>query len=180
MAYATPPTFVSGDVLTAAQLNVLSDDITYLKSQADTLAFCGVSLIKNSAQSIPDTSWTDIVWASTPVETGGNWWTSGSSVTVPTGAVPPGYTSVVLEVSLQVRFDANGTGSRAIQVMLDGSTVEWSFWTSAISGENTPLQQIVWVVATAGQVITGAVYQSSGGSLNASTMAMHIKRVGAL
>ena len=31
MAWATPPTFTSGDILTASNLNILSDDIEYLK-----------------------------------------------------------------------------------------------------------------------------------------------------
>ena len=32
MAYTTPPTFSTGNILTAAQLNILSDDINYLNA----------------------------------------------------------------------------------------------------------------------------------------------------
>lgn len=180
MAYTTPPTFVSGDVLTAAQLNVVSDDVTYLKAALDAQSFCGVALTRTSSQSIPDNSWTNVSWASANVETGGNWWTSGTDITVPTGAIPPGYTSAVLEVTFQARFDANGTGVRAIKVFLDGSTVEQSFYTSAISGETTAVSTTVWAVATSGQVITGAVIQNSGGSLDVTHLSIHVKRVGAL
>lgn len=34
MAYQTPPTFTTGDVLSATQLNILSDDIEYLNGFA--------------------------------------------------------------------------------------------------------------------------------------------------
>lgn len=33
MSWSTPPTFVVGQVLTAAQQNILSDDLTYLNSR---------------------------------------------------------------------------------------------------------------------------------------------------
>lgn len=39
MAYVTPPTFVDGNVLSAAQLNILSDDIEYLHGVTDTPNF---------------------------------------------------------------------------------------------------------------------------------------------
>lgn len=37
MAYTTPPTFVDGNVLTAAQLNVLSSDIEFLYGLGDVV-----------------------------------------------------------------------------------------------------------------------------------------------
>jgi hypothetical protein len=39
MAYVTPPTFVDGNVLSATQLNILSDDIEYLHGIADAHNF---------------------------------------------------------------------------------------------------------------------------------------------
>ena len=36
MAYTTPPTFVAGNALAAAQLNILGDDIVYLNTQIPT------------------------------------------------------------------------------------------------------------------------------------------------
>ena len=40
MAYVTPPTFTAGSVLSAAQLNIIGDDITFLKGVIDAPVAC--------------------------------------------------------------------------------------------------------------------------------------------
>lgn len=179
MAYSTPPTFVSGNTLTAAQLNVLSNDIAYLKTQADSATFAGAALTAGS-QTIPNSSSTNIVWTAEPLATGGDWWTSGANVVVPAAVIPTGYSYVVLEIAFASRFDANGTGVRQASIYLDGTLVEETYSASAISGETTPVALTVWAYATAGQVITAAVAQSSGGNLACSHTSLHVKRIGGL
>jgi hypothetical protein len=176
MTYVAPPTFTPATTAAAADVQVLSDDIAYLKAFADAQAGSGVSLLQGSSTSIPTATYTTLSFASAPVDVGG-WWSSGPSIVVPTGLVPPGYTGVVVEVQAAARFDANGTGSRAIQVLLNGSVVEVPFSTSAISGETTPVGVTAWAVCVDGDVLTVQVYQSSGGALNCNHVNVHAKRV---
>jgi len=176
MAYVTPPTFVASAVLAAADLNIVSDDVAYLKAFADAQAGSGVSLLKGTSVSCTTATFTTIAWVSSPIDIGG-WWTSGTNIVVPTGLVPPGYTSVAVEVQAAARFDSNGTGSRAIQVLLNGTVVEVPFSTSAITGDTTPVGVTVWADCVDGDVITVQVYQSSGGALNCNHCNAHVKRI---
>lgn len=176
MAFVTPPVFVPGTALAAADLNVLGDDINYLKAFADAEAGAGVSLLRGTNLSVVSATYTDIPWVSAPIDITG-WWTSGANITVPTGLVPPGYTSVAIEIQASARFDANGTGSRGIEVLLNGSVVEVPFSTSAISGETTPVAVTVWANCLDGDVLKIAVYQSSGGNLNCNHANAHVKRL---
>lgn len=176
MAYVTPPTFGADTALPASDLNVLSDDISYLKAFADAQAGSGVSLLRTTNLSVVTASWTDIPWGSAPIDITG-WWTSGTDITVPSGLVPPGYTSVVIEIETRARFDQNGTGARQIQVMLNGGLVEIPFATSGITGETTPVAITVWADCVDGDVLTVQVYQNSGGNLNCNHAVAHVKRI---
>lgn len=176
MTYATPPVFVAGMTLPAADLNVVGDDVAYLKAFADAQAGAGVSLLRGTNLSVVTATYTDMPWVSAPIDITG-WWTSGASITVPAGLVPPGYSSVAVEIQASARFDANGTGSRGIEVLLNGGVVEVPFSTSAITGETTPVAVTVWADCVDGDVLKIAVYQSSGGNLNCNHANAHIKRL---
>src|ERR1700690_3239830 len=164
MAYIDPPTFAGSEVLAAADLNVAMDDIRYLKAAADSVEFCGVSLQRPAAQSIPTTVHTSVTWSSAPIDNTG-WWTSGTDAIVPALAVPPGYTQVILEIDIQASYASNGTGLRAVEVTVNGGVIEYQFKISAVTGDTTQCAQTVWAICAAGDVINGKVYQSSGGAL---------------
>lgn len=176
MAYVTPPTFVAGTAAVAADVNVLSNDISYLKAFADAQAGAGVALVRTTNLSVVTATWTDIPWVSASVDITG-WWTSGTDITVPAGLVPPGYTSVVVEIEARARFDQNGTGARQIQVLLNGGVVEIPFATSGITGETTPVAITVWAGCVDGDVLKVQVYQNSGGNLNCNHANAHVKRL---
>lgn len=176
MAFVTPPVFVAGTALAAADLNVLGDDLNYLDAFANAQAGAGVSLLRGTSLSVVTATYTDVPWASAPIDITG-WWTTGTDITVPSGLVPPGYSSVAVEIQAAARFDANGTGSRGIEVLLNGGVVEVPFSTSAIAGETTPVAVTVWPRCVDGDVIKIAVYQSSGGTLNCNHANAHIKRL---
>jgi hypothetical protein len=176
MAFVTPPAFVADTALPASDLNVLSDDISYLKAFADAQAGAGVSLLRGTNLSVVTATYTDMPWVSAPIDITG-WWTSGANITVPAGLVPPGYSSVAIEIQASARFDANGTGSRGIEVLLNGSVVEVPFSTSAITGETTPVSVTVWADCVDGDVLKIAVYQSSGANLNCNHANAHVKRL---
>lgn len=179
MSYVSPPTFVDADDLTAAQLNILGDDIVYLKAQRDAMVFTGVALSRSTDLSVSDSTWTDISWVSATVDTS-SFWTSGANITVPASAIPSGSTQVVMEINIQARFNSNGTGGRACQVLLNGSTVERSFGTSALTGDTTVVGTTVWAIVAAADVLKGQIRQTSGGALIANSMSMHVKRIGFL
>ena len=179
MAYIDPPAFAGSEVLAAADLNVAMDDIRALKVLADSVAFCGVSLGRPAAQSIPTTVHTSVSWSEAPIDSSG-WWSSGTDAVVPADAVPPGYSQAVLEIDIQASYATNGTGLRAVEVTVNGGVVEYQFKISAITGDTTQVAQTVWAQVSVGDIVNGKIYQSSGGDLAASEISMHIKRIGVI
>ena len=177
MAYVDPGTFASSGVLTAAEMNVVGDDLRYLKAMSDGTLFAGVSLLRTTTQSIPDSTYTDVSWSSSPIDVAG-WWTSGATVTVPSAVIPPGYTTAYLEVNATARFNANGTGSRGIVVLQNGGTVEAASFTSGLPSDTTPVAITVWIAAAAADAIRVQVYQSSGAALLVNQCSLHLKRIG--
>jgi hypothetical protein len=168
MAYVTPPTFVPSDPLAADDLNTLGDDIGYLKAITDGVGFSGVQLRRTSTQSILDTTWTAITWQT---ESGGfdygSWWSSGTNIVVPAGAIPSGFTTIACQVLTSTNFSSNGTGTRFIRILVNGSETEKRSVT-AISGDVTYIPAQDFIVVAAGDVITVEVYQSSGSTLTIS------------
>ena len=179
MAYADPGTFTSGTVGTAAEMNVIADDVRYLKAASDLAALAGVSLARTSSQSIPNSSSTAISWSAANLDVGG-WWTSGATFTVPVGTVPAGYTSAVVEIQASARFDVNSAGARTIEVTQNGTVVEQSFTTSGLPSDTTPVAVTVWAEVVDGDALQVLVVQSSGGALNCSHASVHARRVGAV
>ena len=166
MAYTTPPTFTAGTVLTAANLNILGDDIVYLKGITDGVNFSGVQLRRTATQSITTATWTAVTWQT---ETGGfdngGWWSSGTNIVVPAGAIPSGFTTIACDVLARTYFGTNGTGSRKIRILVDGSVTETGNL-PAISGDQTDVWVPDAVVVAAGAIITVEVYQNSGSTLS--------------
>lgn len=165
MAFTTPPTFGSGNTLTAAQLNILGDDLLYLKGITDGVTFSGVQLNHSSSvQVIADTTATLVSFQNESFDYG-SWWSSGTDITVPAGAIPAGYTSIILMVVCRARWETNGTGNRRIRPLLNGSLFG-STTQGGISGDPTEQAVTEFIEAEAGDVITLEVYQSSGGALD--------------
>lgn len=163
MAYVTPPTAVSGGTATAADFNVLGADIEYLYGVVQGVGFSAVKLVKTS-QSITDSAYTNISWASESYDYGG-WWSSGVQATVPAGAIPAGYTSIAVVMGINLRWAANATGSRRISFKLND--VEFAAQSlSGISGDTLGMVFSDFVVVEAGDLLKVQVYQSSGGNLD--------------
>lgn len=179
MAYTTPPTFVSGDPLLAAELNVLGDDIVYLAGVAAGVTFSGVKISRGTNQSIADSTAVDISFT-TEVLDYGAWWSSGTTITVPAGAIPASYTTIAIAVNATIRYAINGTGARRLYVTKNGSVEETSPSVSALSGENTYASVNTWIEVAAGDTITLQAYQSSGGALNAESIKLAIYRIAPL
>jgi hypothetical protein len=164
MPYTAPPTFVDGDDLPAADLNVLSDDIEYLYGVSQGLTASGVQVRRTSNQAISSGSHAYISFESEQFDYGG-WWSSGTTITVPAGAIPAGFSTVLVQFAVNAKFAANGTGIRRVEVHKNGTSVG-GWQTSALSGDSTDLTYSDWTTVAAGDTIKLDAYQTSGGSLN--------------
>lgn len=164
-------------MLEADQLNILTDDIIELDARSDQTRFTGVSLVRGTSQSISDSTLTAISFSSASIDVD-NWWTSGTNIVVPAGAIPAGYTSVYVEIHGQTRSATSGVGTRQLNFQLNGGTIEVSQSVTAISGETTTLSHTVWAEVEAGDIIVMNVQQNSGGSLNFDWSTCKVKRLG--
>jgi hypothetical protein len=176
MAYTDPPTFEAGDPLAAAELNVLSDDIAAIYSSVQGTTFSGVQVTRDADQSIGNASDTLVSWDTENMDVGG-WYTSGTKIIIPAGAVPAGASTIGILCIASAKFAANGTGYRLIRILKDGSSI--GYWrVSALSGEATDLQIVEPSVAAAAAEYQVQVYQNSGGSLNMAEARLTIIRLG--
>ncbi len=169
MSWTTPPTFLSGAILTAAEQNILSDDLSYLKAQTDSTATQRVYLTRTANLSLTTGVYTAIPWGSAVYDLGG-WWTSGTNIVVPAGAIPAGFTTSAIDVWAKARFASNNAGVRFLRVLLNGTVQGVGDSTGAVNGDTTDMSTFSSMVAAAGDIITVQVAQSSGGSLNATQM----------
>jgi hypothetical protein len=174
MPYTTPPTFTPGTELAAADLNLLSDDIVYLKAQTDLTVFSGVITTRSATpQSIPNNSTTNVVFLSETVDQGGWIAVSSDTITVPAGAIPPGYTSVILDVRYIASWASNATGVRSVQFTFNGTPFLGTSYSAASA--NTTEHAASWkIVAEAGDTLTLEVLQTSGGALNLTSVSVSV------
>lgn len=176
MAYTTPPTFVADTDLTAADLNILGDDIVYLKGVGDGVSFSGAQVTRSAATSIANTTDSAVTWTAEAFDVGG-WYSSGTKVIVPAGAVPSGYTTIGVIVIIRTTFASNGTGGRRINVYVNGSTIGGQ-WIAANGSDVTQVNYTDFAIVSALDEITMQVYQTSGGALNISDTQMSVVRIG--
>ena len=176
MPYTTPPTFNPGDPLAAADLNILGDDIEYLKGITDGVSLSAVKVRRSANQSIGNSTDVEISFDTEVLDLGG-WWTSGTDIIVPAGAIPAGFTTVGVIILLAIKFATNGTGKRQARVLLNGSSVD--FWlVPALDDGNTSIFISTFTTVEAGDVITLEAWQSSGGSLNVTEAHVSVLRFG--
>jgi hypothetical protein len=173
--FTTPPTFVSGDVLTAAQLNILGDDLNYLSGIADGAVLSGFSVRRAASQSISDDTDTDVSH-DTEVNDFGAWWSSGSTATTPAGAIPSGYTNIGVIYFAQATFAANSTGFRRLFVYKNGAAIS-SHRISAVNGDTTSLFVNDFTTTASTDTWKLVVYQNSGGALNLQEARLSVIRI---
>jgi hypothetical protein len=165
MAYTAPPTFVAGDPLAAAELNVIGDDIEYLYAATESLTFNGVSVSRAAATSIPDSTSTAVTWSAENYDEGG-WWSSGPSIVVPASAVPAGYATVACLVSARVKFGADDLGYRAMAITINGSDFVGSSVGAVDGGETEIVIPSIICILNAGDSLGMSVYHTAGHSIN--------------
>lgn len=117
MAWATPTVFVSGNVLTAAQLNVLSSD---LNETAPARASAAGQIFVSSAANViaartPSTASVETSETTTTIAAYGNLATVGPAVTVTTG------TTAFVCIGTQIA-NSTGTGGGLMSFEVSGAT----------------------------------------------------------
>jgi hypothetical protein len=142
----------------------IRDNLLYLYGLIQGTTYSAVFISRGANQSIPDTTDTNISF-DTEVYDYGGWWTSGTNIVVPAGAVPTGFTTIAVWVIPIFSFASNSTGRRKVIIQKNGSTQE-TFSISALSGDPTVVILPTLITVAAADIITIQVYQSSGGALN--------------
>lgn len=166
MAYTTMKTWTSETLTSSDMTTYLTNNIEYLYGTVSGLTFSGTELKRTSAQTIGDSTWVPIVWQQETYDYGG-WWSSGSAITVPTSAIPSGYTTIAVDVEVGTNFEANGTGLRSVRLLVNGTQFA-AYSVTGLTGDVTECSRSARTVVAAGDVVTAEVRQTSGGSLTIS------------
>lgn len=174
MAYVTPPTAVSNTTATAVDFNILGADIEYLYGISLGVTFTGCKVTRMASTNISDSTWTPVTFTAESFDYGG-WFTSGTDVVVPAGAIPAGFTAIAIMVIARTKFAANGTGSRAFRLSVNG-TPFMAPTVPGIASDATVWGATELTVVEAGDVVTLEMYQTSGGTLAASDMVLTVVR----
>jgi hypothetical protein len=176
-SYTPERSWTNGDAVAASDLNTyLRDNVDYVYGQVTGITFSGCTLTRVAATSIPDATNTAITWTTERKDVGG-WYSSGTQIIVPAGAIPSGSTTIAIKVEARTIFAADATGRRRVRLLKNGTP----FRTPSYSGDasddtEVPASGVEFVVAT--DIITVELYQNSGGSLNASETIVDVYRLG--
>lgn len=148
----------------------------YLKGITDGVGVSAVRVSRAAATSIPDSTWTAVSFSAEVYDYGG-WYSSGTNIVVPAGAIPSGYTTIaVAAIPFGASFAANATGYRGVRVSLNGSSAE-STTQPGFASDTAVMTASGLIFCAAADIITLEVYQNSGGALNASSMRLVIARL---
>lgn len=128
-------------------------------------SFSGCSLTQSGAQTISNTTQTDLLFANETFDTDGYHSTSSNTnrITIPSGK--SGY----FLVTARTAFAANTTGTRINWIIKNGTTEISTVYAGAAVSDNTSVVTSAIVSLVAGDYITLNVYQTSGGNLNTVT-----------
>jgi len=126
-----------------------------------TSTFVGCVLKNNGTQSISTSTYTNVTFNTENIDTNGFHSTSTNTdrITIPTGFAGK------YRFTAQVRFDSNATGYRRMDIEISGSSVTNAI-ASPVSGAGTSFTTTGIYNCAVGDIITLAVFQSSGGSLD--------------
>jgi hypothetical protein len=159
VAYSTPATQTTGDVIGATAWNVLVANSKW-GNEIDSTGgpTCWVS--RSSTVAIPNAAITSVTWNSHAWDNAGIHSTSVN---------PNRFTAPIDGVYLAhlwINWDANGTGIRVGEFLIDGVDLNASDVRTAVPGFTTGQGCTGIVSLSAGHYIEAVAYQSSGGSLS--------------
>ena len=155
MAWATPPNFTTGQIVTESELDTLSDDITFLAHPPRVRVY-------NSANiSIPNSALTALTFNSERFDTDTMHSTAANTGRI-TFTTAGGY-----DVGCGVSFAANATGQRDVGIRLNGVTlIAYDARPAAPATVGTIFAFSTFYEFAAGDYIEVVVFQNSGAALN--------------
>lgn len=184
MTFVTPPVKGTSDTISAIDwADSIRGNMIDLDGRATDAAYKGCIVKRTTNQSIANGVAEYIIWNGEIVDEGGWFTPSSASITVPTGLLPAGTTTMVVQVTVQLYWAADATGTRRIYIELNGSEYCSSFPASPGAvvlpvGLTSPDMPVL-----PGDVIKIAVAQTSGGALSVvgATQAafVSVRRIGA-
>jgi hypothetical protein len=161
-SWTAPASFSSGDTLTAAQMNVISDDLKFLKN-VDR-----VRVYQSASQSVADQAWEHITFDSEDYDSGGLHSTSSNTDRL-VAQVDGWY-----QVKGQVTWESNATGRRDIQIRKNDTSSDATAgtrWarvnTTAVGSDETMMQIVADVYLGVNDYVGLYVWQNSTGGLEA-------------
>jgi hypothetical protein len=160
MAWTAPRTWVTSEVVTAAQLNThLRDNELWLNSSR------AVRVWHSSAITVNDTSDKVLPFNSEVIDTDvfHNTSTNNTRLTVPAGMAG------VYIIGGGSNFEQNGTGYRLLKVRLNGSTMIGGLTVPAVGNGPTRLALTTVNVLAVGDYVELLAYQNSGGNLDCAS-----------
>lgn len=177
MSYVTPPTFTSGTTATAADINILGDDIADLDARLNARNFSGVRMYRVAGvpQTIGDSSITSIIWPNANVTFDVTDWHASNDdfLTVPADAIPPGYTRVVVHINALLAWESDNQGGRIAALLVNGSQILVnSFDAHQSDGVDHVLTE--YAVVEAGDTVELTGYQTSGGSIDVTRASLTV------
>lgn len=177
LATWSSPKTMGSEVGTSSDWNTyVRDNELYLYGIAQGTTFSAVQVRRAASQAITTATETAISFDTENLDFGG-WWSSGTTVTVPAGAIPSGYTTIGILLLGSVKWASNGTGSRRIILQKNGSEIN-RLSLSGISGEVTINQIMELTTVAAGDTLLLVCEQTSGGNLNVTEARYSVLRVG--
>jgi hypothetical protein len=156
---------MTSEIGTSSDWNTyVRDNELYLYGISQGVVFSGVQVTRSASQSISNNTETAVSFDTENLDFGG-WWSSGTTVTVPAGAIPSGYTTIAILVFCAVRYVSNGTGIRRVTALKNGASFgTWQI--QAITGDSTDVQLQEVTTVAAGDTLTMETAQTSGGNLS--------------
>lgn len=174
MAYVTPPTAAPGATAKASDFNILGADIEYLYGVSQGVTFSAVRVTRSAATGVANATWAIKSFTAETYDYG-SWWSSGTNVVVPAGAIPAGYTTIAVQVQARCIFDANATGYRGVRILKNGSA-EVTGTQAAFATDSAHVQCLGYIIVAAADILTVEVYQNSGGALDVSSTQFDVAR----
>jgi hypothetical protein len=181
MAWSTPATYTAGQILTAAQMNLISANL-------NAGGPCFLRVRRAAAQAIATSTLGAVNFDTEDVDTASIFTASSNRIIVATAGL--------YQLSATVSFATNGTGARSVAIFAsstvsgatDAATVTGGTRiTGAISPPSTTTQTVLscstLYSVTAAQAFSVSAYQESGGNLNIAAteqVSFSIAYVGAL
>lgn len=157
MAWTTAPVFVTGEITTAARLNILSDDVTFLHDPPT------VHLTRSAFFTVANNTSTAITFDVERIDTDNMHSTSSNIERINIT------TSGFYYFTGQATWAANATGHRSLGLRMSGATFASVVSQMAVT---TASEGTAQCVSTLRYIVAGANYmelvaaQSSGGALN--------------